>query len=234
MTVTKVQMTLLAVVLLACTASAQKQVRVFSKEEALNAQNTSTPRIYIQNTGTEPISNFYYHYYFRTENGNTPTFQGYYTPACAVTLEGAGDGVYYLRYNFSGFTLEPGEIQPNTSGNSVGIMYPNWSPWDKNNDLSNNLSTEFAMNGQIPVFLSDGTQIYGNGLPDPQNPPQPPVVKSSLGNYAVFSTEFTDLRDRAVVKGGNAGSKVYTEIGCDAVIKGSILSGGNIFLRERS
>ena len=207
-------------------------VRVFSKEEGLQEGNISKPRIYIENTGTEPISNFYYQYYFTTEDGKAPILEDYYTPNCAVRIDGSGSE-YLVKYDYSGTTIQPGQIIPNTDGNCIGIRYDNWLPLDKTNDISNNLSSLFTLNGKIAVYLADGTQVYGNTPPDPENPPLPPAVNNSLGNFAVYSTEFTDIRDRARINGGPVGSATYTEAGCDAFISGGVISGGNIFLRER-
>ena len=234
MNVSKLQTVVLTVALAMCSVQASISLRVFSREEAVHEHNISKPRIYIENIGTEPVSSFYYHYYFRTENNKTPVLEDYYTPNSAVTLEDLEDGLYRVRYHFSGVTLAPGEVLPNTDGNVVGLRYHDWSAWDKTNDPSNNASAEFALNGQIPVFLSDGTPGHGNDLPDPENPPQPPAVAYGFGDYAVFSSDYTDLRDRSLVRGGNAGSARYTEAGCDAVLEGSLLSGGNVFLRERA
>ena len=208
-------------------------VRVFSREEGVGHNQLSRPRVYIENIGTEPVSNFYCHYYFTAENGKTPVLEDYYTPNSSVSLVGSGND-YIVKYDFNGTTLQPQQIVPNQDGNSIGIRYHDWSPMDKSNDFSCNMSELIILNGNISVFLSDGTQIYGNELPDPQNPPQPPPVSNRLGNFAVYSNEFSDIRDRVEIKGGHVGSAVYAEAGCDAVLSAGIYSGKNIFLRERA
>ncbi|MDG5815522.1 hypothetical protein QA601_10555 [Chitinispirillales bacterium ANBcel5] len=208
-------------------------VRVYSREDALHENNVSRPRIYIENSGTEPIADFYYYYFFKPEGG-VPVFQEYYAPDCIITMHDTINGIYFLKYDFSGLTLGPGEIHPNTDGNSVGLMYDDWAEWNKTNDPSNTRSDYFTLNGAISVFLSDGTQIYGNGIEDPENPPQPPVINLSQGNYAVYSKEFTDIRDRSTIRGGRVGSAFYTEAGAGTEIFGGIYSGGNVFIRERA
>ncbi len=208
-------------------------VRVFSRDEALYENNISKPRLYIENIGTVPISNFYCYYYFTKETNKTPVLEDYYTPSSSVSMTGTGNE-YRVKYDFAGKTLQPGQIIPSTEGNCIGIRYSDWSNIDKTNDRSCNMSTVMTLNGNISVYLSDGTQIYGNGLPDPQNPPLPPPVDNSmLANFTIYSSQFTDIRDRAHISGGNVGSAVYTESGCDAVIGGGIYSGGNLSLRER-
>ncbi|MFW5775446.1 MAG: hypothetical protein ACOCW2_04070, partial [Chitinivibrionales bacterium] len=208
-------------------------VRVFSKESALHENNLSRPSLYIENIGTSAISDFYCHYYVAAENGKVPEIEEYYTPQSSVSIMPDGDR-YIIKYDFTGTTLAPQDIVPGPDGNSIGIMYGDWSAYDKTNDLSCNLNSTFTLNGNIAVYLADGTQIYGNELPDPANPPQPPVVFHALGNYAVYTSEFTDIRDWASITGGHIGSSVYTEVGCDATVSGDVLSGANIFLRERA
>ena len=58
-------------VLLCTSVRGAVSVKVFSRDEALRELNISKPRIYIQNTGTEPVSGICYYYYFQTENGNS-------------------------------------------------------------------------------------------------------------------------------------------------------------------
>lgn len=211
-------------------------VKIFSYEEALTTQNLSKPRIYIQNlAGSVPISNFYYYYYFTVENNKTPAPpEDYYTPNSIPSLESLGNGRYRIKFTFLGVTLQPGQILPNTGGEVIGIRYTDWTPLDKTNDHSNNLSGSFVLNPNVPVFLADGTQIYGNLPPDPANPPQPPPVYGSISDFAVFSEEYTDLRDRVKITAGNVGSSAYTELGCDDTLYGDVLSKGTIFLRERA
>jgi len=214
--------------------NAQYAVRVHSRHESVQDLNISRPRIFVVNTGTETIRDFYYYYYFTVENNKVPTIERYYTPNCQVTLEDLGNGDYRVRYDYRNVNFRPGDILPDAQGNVVGLRYIDWSPWDKTNDYSFDNSETFQQTGKIPVFLANGTQISGSALPNPETPPQPPEIKYSNTLYAVYSTEYTDLRDRATVRGGIVGSLTYTEVGCDAVVNGKLLSGGDIFLRERA
>ncbi len=144
------------------TAISSPMVKIFSYEEATPPSNISKPRIYIENiAGSAPISNFYYYYYFTTENNKTPVLEDYYTPKSTPTLESLGNGNYRIKFTFSGVTLQPGQICPNTGGEVVGIRYTDWSQVDISNDFSNNSGNSFALNPNIPVYLYDGTHIYG-------------------------------------------------------------------------
>lgn len=210
-------------------------VRIYSFNEALNEANLSKPRMYIQNLASSvPISNFYYYYYFTTENYKIPVLEDYSTPSSVPTLQSLGNNEYLIKFTFTGVTIQPGQILPNASGEVVGIRYTDWSPIDKTNDFSNNMKTSFELNSNLPVYLYDDTMIYGNLPEDPSNPPQPPAIMSSAGDFAIFSERCTDLRDRVKITGGNVGSFNYVELGCNDTVYGSLLSKGNIFLRERA
>lgn len=215
--------------------NATPTVKVFSYDEALTEGIISKPRIYIQNLSTtESISHFYYCYYFTVENNLVPVLEDYYTPKSIPTLESLGNGNYRVTFTFLNVTLQPGQILPNTSGEVVGIRYGNWEPLNKTNDHSNNLASVFAPNPNIPVYLQDGTQIYGNLPPNPANPPQPPMVYAATGDFAVFSKEYTDIRNNVKITGGNSGSTNYLELGCDDTIYGSVFSKGSCLLRDRA
>jgi hypothetical protein len=142
-------------------ACSETSVRVFSKDEALNEKNISKPRIFIKNTGTKPIRNFYCYYYFTVEHNMTPVLENYYTPNETVTLEHIGGKEYAVRYDFSGVTLHPGQILPDKNGNAIGIHYTGWEPLYKDNDYSFNPNDAFSPNENIDVYLADGHRIYG-------------------------------------------------------------------------
>jgi hypothetical protein len=210
-------------------------VKMFSYEEAMSQTNISRPRLYIQNTGTEAISNFYYNYYFETEDGLVPVLEDYYTINENVTLVSDGASKYHIKYEVSG-TVQPGQILPLNGGNVIGLHYNSWGYWDKNNDFSNNKSTSFVENPNIAVFYG-GSKIYGNvpgGTIDPDPNPNPtPSPALQLQNFALYSLEQTIVSDRANFTGGGAvGSNGYVEIGCNSVITGHVNSGSNIQLKS--
>lgn len=217
------------------TVFASVSVRVFSKDEGLHETNIAKPRFYIQNVGDESISGFYCYYYFTVEQNQVPILDDYYTPDAATRLENLNNGNYRVRFDFSG-ALNPGEAKPNLSGKVVGLHYSNWSAWDKANDFSSIGTETFTLNSNIPIFTSSGVLIYGNTPSDTSIPLQPPKVSmnNALGEFAVYSSENSDIRDRAEIRGGHVGSAIYTEVGCDAVLGVGVYSGKNIFLRERA
>ena len=235
MVITQKIIPIFTVLLMVYNVFATVSVRIFSMDEGLAEGNISKPRIYIENNGTEPISNFYYHYFITTENGKQPQVDPYYIPNAVHTIEELGGEEYRIKYDYNGTTLQPGQILPNTNGNVIGIHYADWGLYDKTNDRSNNLSATFQLNANIPVFLADGTQIYGSGIPgvEPETT-IPEAIASTLGDYVIFTREATDIRDRVQIVNGTVGSAVYLEVGADAIVNGSLFSGGNIFLRERA
>ncbi|MBN1759623.1 MAG: fibronectin type III domain-containing protein [Chitinispirillaceae bacterium] len=159
-TLRRIAATLFFTALFAGMSHATVSVKVFSMDEGLAESNISKPRIYIQNTGTETINDFYYRYYFETENGKVPVLEEYYTPNATVQIASCGSG-YYIQYSVTGANLTPGGLLPNSAGNVVGLHFNDWSNWDNNNDFSNNLSAVFAENQNIALFCN-GTKIYGN------------------------------------------------------------------------
>ncbi len=214
------------------TAFATISLRVFSKDEGLFETNIAKPRFYIQNIGDEPISNFYCYYYFTTELNQTPILDDYYTPDASSTIENLNNGNYRVRFDFTGSTLNPGQVKPNLDGKVIGLHYSNWSAWDKSNDFSNTGLSTFTLNGNIPVYSSSGALIYGNTPADSARLPQPPKVSTGTHDFAVLSKEYTDIRDRVSIKGGDIGSGVYVEVGANAVVNGNAYSSGAIFLRS--
>lgn len=143
------------VTLLFSNALSEISAIVYSKEDALREKNISKPRIYIENTGSEPISNFYYLYYFTAEDGLEPIIESYYTPNQSISLVHLGGDKFAVRYDCNGISLQPGDIFPGPDGNCVGIHYSNWEPLVKRNDRSNNFSNNFQPNEKIAVFLPD-------------------------------------------------------------------------------
>lgn len=125
------------ILLISQTSIADVSLRVFSKDEGLYENNISKPRFYIQNFGTEPLSNFYCYYYFTIENGKQPQVEDFYTPDASISFEDLGNCNYRVKFLFSGITINPGQILPNPDGEIIGLHYTDWSLWDKTNDYSN-------------------------------------------------------------------------------------------------
>ncbi|NLD99463.1 MAG: RHS repeat-associated core domain-containing protein [Fibrobacter sp.] len=221
--------------------SAAVSVKIFSKQEALTEVNISRPRIYIQNTGSESISNITYYYYLSVEDNKVPVPDLYYVNGHTVTIENMGNSLYRVSYTITG-SIAPGQSFPDASGNTVGIHYNDWGNWDKTNDYSENNSPTFVENTKIAVYYNN-IRIYGtepvsggdDGGNDSIVSPVPPLLTPQLLSFALFSTDSSIVKERSVFSGGGAvGSNIYTNIGIDAIIYGNVISGGNGVLMQKA
>jgi len=228
----------LFLLLLSVAVQSTVSVKIYSRDEQLNSSNITVPRIYIQNTGTETVSNVSYNYYFTTENSEIPVLDNYYVPNGNAILVTDSGSLYHVRYTLTD-ALQPGQTIPNNSGNSIGLHYNSWNPWTKANDFSNNNSGTFAENQNIPVYLNN-VKFYGNepgnsgssSGGDPSSP-SPGVIK--LQNFALYSLQGTYIRDQSVFDGGGAiGSNTTVEVNSQAAIWGNVISGGSVTLHSSS
>ncbi len=211
---------------------ASVSVRMYSLEEALSETNLSKPRIYIQNTGTEPISNITYNYYFTAGNGRVPLPDDYWTENEDIHLVSDGNSRYHIRYVING-TLQPGQLIPENSGNVVGLHYNNWGPWDKTNDYSNNQSSTFIENEHIVVY-SNGVKIYGI-LPDSTTGDKEPDEALEFHSFALYATDSAKVLDSTTFSGGGAiGSNTNVDVGNQSIVNGNVICKQNVLLRGGS
>lgn len=202
----------------------------------MSTSNLSKPRIYIQNTGTESISNVTYNYYFQSENSIAPVLEDYYTPNEDIALISDGGSYYHVKYTVSG-SIAAGQTLPNSSGNSIGLHYNTWGTFDKTNDYSNNLKSSMTENQKITVYVND-TKIYGT---EPSYGGSGGVTGSDLPmsvdlqNFALYSLEKTHVADSSQFIGGGAvGSNTLVEVNSTAKVYGNVVSGGNVTLHTTS
>lgn len=181
-------------------------LEVYFYEEQLSSIYQSNPRVYVVNTGSTAVSNFKVEYYFMVENGKTPVLEKYYTAGCSVSLVSVAGSFYKIIYDFTGVTIQPGQSLPNSSGVVIGLHYTDYSPWDKTNDYSNNLSSAFIENNRICIYSESNVLLYGT----PPSGNIPPV--------AVAGNSFT------VVDIGGDGESVSLDGSLSTDVDGSILS----------
>jgi len=153
---------------------APSQLKVESRDSRQNEANLSGIETRIQNRSGRDISSFKVHYYFDTEYFQTPVLEDWWSSASAVRLIQRGVEQYAVEFDYAGFTLPAGESLPDENENAIGLHYGNWSPWDRTNDFSNNLMSDFTENAKIAVFDSAGRLIYGQT--PVVRPPRQPVV----------------------------------------------------------
>ncbi len=149
------------------------QLVVESRDTNLHTDNTSGVETRITNQSGREISDFKVYYYFDTEWFQEPVLEDWSLEEAPVALIQRGVEQYAVEYDYTGYTLPHGESLPEDEI-SVGLHYADWSPWDRGNDFSNNLSGTFAENPRIAVFDSAGRLIYGQ-VP-PVRPPRTPIV----------------------------------------------------------
>jgi hypothetical protein len=224
---------------------ADRSVQVFSRDEGFAEGNISKPRIYIKNTGDDTLTFLRYYYYFTTEDSKLPVFDDYYSPNVNITIEQLQDSLYRVKYEFSG-NIFPGSMYPSEVENVIGLHYPDWSSWNKENDYSKSFGTYVTfLNATIPVYDENDSLLFGiepTGTGSGGTPPPPPDETDSLvvipagsfpmGYYAAYGIESVNIADRDTIINGKIGSNTYIEVGCGALVKGDIVAGGNLFLRE--
>ncbi len=134
---------------------------VYSLDETLFSTTMTQPRLYLENLGETPLSDFVVKYYFTLDWGNSPVFDPYWTPECVGYLEDQGGGVFAVVLDFTGYTLPSGGRVPDSSGLTFGIHDVLWRSWNKSNDHSQPLGNAFALTDTIAVFDSSDMLIYG-------------------------------------------------------------------------
>lgn len=127
-------------------------VKVYFKESDNNTDFSSLINLYIENNGNETITGFYCYYYFQIENNKTPVISPVFTSGCNISLEYVNTNIYRIKFDLLNYQLYPGAKIPETEGFSVRIHYSDWSQYDKVNDISNSLSSEFVTLGCKNIY----------------------------------------------------------------------------------
>jgi hypothetical protein len=200
----------------------------------LTESNFSKPCIFISNYGTTAVSNINIYYYFSVENSKIPILEQWYTAGAVLSLENLNNGHYAIKINLNSITIEPSNTFPDPNGILFGLHYSDWSEWDKTNDYSNTNLNSFSINGNVAAYDAAGNLIYGDPFQTLPSPPELPFFSTGIGDFAVLSVDVSNISDRVQIRGGAVGSNSYVEIGCDAVVNGTVFSNGSVMLRERS
>jgi hypothetical protein len=153
---------------------AAPQLKVESRDSRQNEANLSGVETRIHNQSGRDVSNFKVVYYFYTEYFQSPVLEDWWSAASSVRIVQRGVEQYALEFDYHGLTLPSGGDLPFESENVLGLHYADWSPWNRNNDFSNNLSSVFLENPKIAVFDSAGRLIYGQT--PLVRPPRAPAV----------------------------------------------------------
>lgn len=137
-------------------------VKALFKEEG-SQSNAFRPRIVVSNTSKQALSDFYFDFYFKTENGKLPVLNPYYPDTPKPRLDALGSGSYRLRYDYSGYTLPPYTDLPDAAGSVFMLHYADWSDWDRTNDCSYmKTSDSFLADEGILVYDHAGNRLWGD------------------------------------------------------------------------
>lgn len=138
-------------------------VKALFKEEG-NQSNAFRPRVIISNTSKQALSDFYFDFYFQTENGKLPVLSPYDPDAPKPRLDALGGGHYRLRYDYAGHTLPPYTDLPYAAGSVFMLNYSDWSNWDRSNDCSYIAVTgsNFLPDEGILIYDHQGKRLWGD------------------------------------------------------------------------
>jgi hypothetical protein len=150
----------LQIVTLRSSSTTVVNVTAFSREDKLYDPQWTGPDIYVANNG-DSISDFKVYYYFTAEPGKVPRPAVWDAQNAKVSLQFLGASKYRIVYDYKGFTLPYQWHQAWPSRTLVGVHYPDWSPVNKLNDASNNLSPTYLANPKIQFRDRNGNLIYG-------------------------------------------------------------------------
>lgn len=167
--------------------TALPKLSLWTWNEAQYEQNIIKPRFYIQNTGSVPVNNPVVYSYFSVEDGKIPVLEDWYSPNCVPSLEKIGPTNYRIVYDFTGTTLSPGEIYPNSQGNVIGIHYQDWDVMDKNLNYNYTENSSFYNPEYMDIRLEDGTYIFSNIKKDPDPIPTEETITIN-GNTVILVT----------------------------------------------
>jgi hypothetical protein len=137
-------------------------VKAYFKEEG-SQSNTFLPRVVISNISKQALSDFYFDFYIKTENGKLPILNPYYPDTPLPRLDALGNGSYRLRYDYTGRTLPPYTDLPDAAGSVFMLHYADWSDWDRTNDCSYiETSGSFLPDEGILVYEHSGKRLWGD------------------------------------------------------------------------
>jgi PKD repeat protein len=134
------------------------RLEIYARNEAYNETNETKPRIYIANMGSVALSDFKVVFKFTT-NGKTPKLEDWYTPYESPSLVNVSGNNYDVVYDYTGCTLNPGAIAPDSLGNVIGLHYTDWATFTITTNFKPGAS--FALNTDLAVYDKNGALVYG-------------------------------------------------------------------------
>jgi hypothetical protein len=109
------------------------------------------------------LPDFYFDFYFKTENGKAPILNPYYPDLPKPRLDALGNGNYRIRFDYTGYTLPPHTDLPDAAGSVFMLHYADWSSWDRSNDCSYLTTRDsFLPDRGILVYDHSGKRLWGD------------------------------------------------------------------------
>lgn len=132
--------------------------------------------------------------------------------------------------NETGFLIE--RALAGQSFTQIGTVAPGVTSY-ASTGLDPNTQYEFRVRAKSYAgnseYSSNATAITGK--PGDQGGPE---LSPQLLSFAIYSQDLSIVKDRSVFSGGGAvGSNTLVQVELDAVIRGDIVSGGNVLLKDR-
>ncbi len=176
-------------------AEATVSAKVFMEDATLTDSTKESPMVYIKNTGTDTIKNFYFYYYFTTEQGAAPNLGMYYLPNTTDTLQKLDSVNYRIKFLVSGWPLKPND---SLFEEQFAIFYDYVKKVNKSNDYSYIASGSFTEDNKIPVFLVTGDSLVYGILPNTLPKPVPKFSGMPTAGTDSLKVQFTDSSTGAI------------------------------------
>ncbi|MDR3000197.1 MAG: hypothetical protein LBU89_02940 [Fibromonadaceae bacterium] len=158
------------------------QVRVMAKQTRAHESNASAVRFYVENLGSENISDFEVRYWLSAAQGKQVGYQIYNNTQFSANVAGEGGSLYSGRFVYNG-TLAPNEKTGWGDGLEFFFHHSDWSAWDKESDFSNkDLTADFSEAYYMAAYSSDGNIIWGIEPVLPEEIDNPAIEASRLPN----------------------------------------------------
>ncbi len=163
-----------------------KQVRVATREAAVNEPNITKPEIQIKNEGNVPLQNLEIRWHIQLPIGAIPVADVYYLPKSTVSLLGLGNGRWVIRVFLKDW-IQPGQT---VSTGCFGVHMNPYLNWNRSLSPSNNgPDGQWNMNPWVEVLDPSGERLWGQARDIVVPPPPPPPLPGDKSSVAGLRVE---------------------------------------------
>ena len=164
--------------------------RIQSLDYSSGIANYTNLALRIENTSLDTLRNFRLRWFFSTEYFKEPTIGDWWSAFCIPRLVRLGVTTWAVELDYSGVKLAPESSLQINPDNSIGVFYPDWSSWNKNNDWSWLAGSSFQDNDRVVLLDSMGNRLQGEA-PDSIEVSVPQIRKDSV-NVLTRDEKWTD------------------------------------------